>query len=111
MQLAFEPSGSIAPGDTVTVNLVVQVRVFYGKRLVVSKTVAPFFLINSVRVGTASVLDTDEPTSAEQFSSEDTRGGQLRFPKAFAGTRIQANVTNMDTLAHAFLASVDDDAC
>lgn len=91
---------AIAAGATVDIDVQPQVK-FRPERLIVTDSVAPFFLINDIKVGKNSQLPSTDPVPATVFVSNAT-DVQLAFRTCYIGQKIVVSVTNIDAAGHRF---------
>lgn len=99
------PVGTPVPaGATTSVPSQPQV-VFRGVRIVVQSTIAPFFLINDIKVGKNSQLVSSNPIPADVFISTSV-GVSLQMDTAQPGMTISIEVFNTDVAAHPFNAAL-----
>jgi hypothetical protein len=93
------PVGFIAPGVAAGQPVSIEVKpqvLFRGERLAVANSIAPFFVINDIKVGKDSQLAASGNLPAEAFSNLSV-GVRMELDTAEPGIVITLNVTNTDS--------------
>ncbi len=96
---------TIAATVTVAIVLTPQV-IFRPERFIVAGGIAPFFLINDIKIGNESMFPSADAVPAEVYIAAAT-DSQLAFKTCQVGQKITVTVTNIDPAAavHRFVAA------
>jgi len=103
--LSFNSAGTVAAGTTVIIAVLPQVKIFRGQRYAVADSIAPFFLVNSVTIGTVNQFASAGAMAGETISSR-AFGVAMEFDPCELGKQISISVTNTDSAAHPFLSTL-----
>lgn len=98
-------AGVIAAGATVTIRDTPSVPIC-GTKLVVERSVAPFFRITAARIGRRELFASAVGTPADLFTPDSMVQPTLEFPQLVPGQFFEVTVINADAADHPFFITL-----
>ena len=109
LPLPFDSQNAIAAAASQAVTTRPQAN-FMPYRLLVGSSIAAFFIINDIKIGTRSQFSGSGSLPAETFSNLSV-GATLKMDMALTSQDVTINVTNIDVAGHRFLAAMIGEYC